>query len=82
MFDLILTVGVYFCGLSEANRLLTSASEMDLFDDLPEPTNDPGPVTAKKPEEEERGEKRKRDVSSQDTEVEDKKQEEKKICRS
>ncbi|XP_026082914.1 integrin-linked kinase-associated serine/threonine phosphatase 2C-like isoform X3 [Carassius auratus] len=52
---------------------------MDLFDDLPEPTNDPGPVKAKKPEEEERGEKRKRDVSSQDTEVEDKKQEEKKV---
>ncbi|XP_059389685.1 integrin-linked kinase-associated serine/threonine phosphatase 2C isoform X2 [Carassius carassius] len=54
---------------------------MDLFDDLPEPTNDPGPVKAKKPEEEERGEKRKRDVSSQDTEVEDKKQEEKKVCK-
>ncbi|XP_016390628.1 integrin-linked kinase-associated serine/threonine phosphatase 2C-like isoform X1 [Sinocyclocheilus rhinocerous] len=55
---------------------------MDLFDDLPEPTNDPGPVKAKQPEEEERGEKRKREVSSQDTEVEDKKQEEKKVCKA
>ncbi|XP_016148282.1 integrin-linked kinase-associated serine/threonine phosphatase 2C-like isoform X2 [Sinocyclocheilus grahami] len=55
---------------------------MDLFGDHPEPTHDPGPVKAKQPEEgteEDRGEKRKRDVSSEETEVEDKKQEEKKV---
>lgn len=38
-------------------------------------------MKAKQPEEEERGEKRKRDVCSQDTEVEDKRREEKKVCK-
>ncbi|XP_048015759.1 integrin-linked kinase-associated serine/threonine phosphatase 2C isoform X3 [Megalobrama amblycephala] len=56
----------------------TSGSEMDLFGDLPEPTNDP--VKAKQ-QDEERGEKRKRDVSSEETEVEDQNQEEKKVCK-
>ncbi|CAM4549007.1 unnamed protein product [Leuciscus chuanchicus] len=51
---------------------------MDLFDDLPEPTNDP--VKAKQ-QDEERGEKRKRDVSLEETEVEDQNQEEKKVCK-
>ncbi|KAI2656502.1 Integrin-linked kinase-associated serine/threonine phosphatase 2C [Labeo rohita] len=58
---------------------------MDLFGDLPEPTNDPGPVKAKQPDEgteEERGEKRKRDVSLEETEVEDEKREEKKVCKA
>ncbi|XP_051522300.1 integrin-linked kinase-associated serine/threonine phosphatase 2C isoform X2 [Myxocyprinus asiaticus] len=58
---------------------------MDLFDDLPEPTNHPGPVKAKKLEQlvdEERGEKRKRDVNSEETEVEEKNQEEKKVCKA
>ncbi|XP_073688821.1 integrin-linked kinase-associated serine/threonine phosphatase 2C-like isoform X1 [Garra rufa] len=58
---------------------------MDLFDDLPEPTNDPGLVKDKQPDEgteEERGEKRKRGVSSEEIEVEDEKQEEKKVCKA
>lgn len=58
---------------------------MDLFDDLPEPTNDPGSVKPKAAEEsveqdEDRGEKRKRDqASSEEMQVEDKNQEAKKI---
>lgn len=43
-----------------------------------------GPVKAKQPDEgteEDRGEKRKRDDSSEETEVEDQKQEEKKVCK-
>lgn len=51
---------------------------MDLFDDLPEPTNEPAPV---KLQQEERGEKRKRSISSEQTEVQDDKQEEKKVCK-
>lgn len=41
-------IGEYSRGSSEAKKLFTSDSlftsglEMDLFDDLPEPTNDPG----------------------------------------
>ncbi|XP_057207324.1 integrin-linked kinase-associated serine/threonine phosphatase 2C isoform X1 [Triplophysa rosa] len=61
---------------------------MDLFDDLPEPTNDPGPVKTKAAEEseeqdEDRGEKRKRDQGSseEETQVEDKTQEAKKVCK-
>lgn len=57
---------------------------MDLFDDLPEPTNDPGPVKPKALEESleqngDRGEKRKRDQgSSEETQVEEQNQETKK----
>lgn len=60
---------------------------MDLFDDLPEPTNDPGSVKPKAAEEsveqdEDRGEKRKRDqASSEEMQVEDKNQEAKKVCK-
>nr|XP_055053522.1 integrin-linked kinase-associated serine/threonine phosphatase 2C isoform X1 [Misgurnus anguillicaudatus] len=61
---------------------------MDLFDDLPEPTNDPGPVKPKALEESveqngDHGEKRKRDQgSSEETQVEEQNQETKKVCKA